>query len=297
MPEDSEEVEDEPGEAVMPEPGGIASSAANPLASPSTAVAKSMRRVRKPPPPLPEHDPNDKIEELIITPRSLTGYWRLVAAHSIDVEIGLFSGVRIHYGGEPRDRNICWLEQSLRKLTVQCASGVALKSGAGSVEEDAVSMRWWMGPATIIFSGKVTPQKIAGGFSGGVAGLSVTGDVPASLVRVDLPEQIPPEPPSGAVLRAVWQDVHDGKLSEKTYDGLALRRIKDGVAPELVKDPPKSLRLLGQILIRWRKEQRETVQDVYQVDTETGRKLCRIALSERGTALDVNCSALPALKP
>lgn len=291
-----------PESGSAPEAAPFGAAAPPPMkAEPGIAkVRKSKPRPSSPPPdaapPMPQDLASQPIDELVIRPTSLTGYWRLTASHSIDVEIGLFSGVQIHYGGELRDRNICWLQQTGRRLEAWCSSGSVLKLAEGSVEDDGVTLRWWSGPANIIFAGKLTEAAhIEGGFSGGVIGLSVTGNVPASLTRLDRPVTggRDPDRPSAALLRAVWSDVASGQLLESRYDGSGIKRVNQGLTREAAADPPLSLAFLGEILIRWRKEQREFSEDVYQVDGAQGRQLCRIAVTAAQTVADFNCVKLP----
>ena len=250
-----------------------------------------------PPPPVPADLDSRPIEEVVVKPSDVTGYWRLVAARTIDVDVGLFSGIHIRYGGEIRDRNICWLQQAGRSLEALCSSGYALKSAEGSVGDDGITMRWWVGAANIIFSGKFTgADKIVGGFSGGVVGLSVTGNVPATLVRLDPPDALPPDQeqrPSAALVRTVWEDRRRGERTPGRYDGAAVKRIDQGFPRDLAGQPIQQMIYLGQILIHWRKEQRETLQDVYQIRTAAGRRMCRVALNEQGQVLDFNCLTLP----
>jgi hypothetical protein len=269
-------------------------------AAPTLPAARQPRRriaamVPTPPPPKPDELLSQPMEEVVVTPGSLTGFWRLTASRMIDVEIGLFSGIHVRYGAEMRDRNICWLQQAGRRLGVWCSSGALMKSAEGSVGDDGVSMRWWSGPATITFSGKIAEaDRINGAFSGGVVGLSVTGNLPATLTRL-APSQMQPDPdrPSAGVLREVWEDVRKGHLTDGRYEGSGVKRVNDGLSRELASDPPQGLDFLGQILIRWRKEQREFTEDVYQVKTAAGRDLCRIALNDGNQVADFNCVAMP----
>jgi len=247
------------------------------------------------PPPPPADLDRQPIEELVIKPSSVTGFWRLTSSRTIDVDIGLFSGIHIRYGGEIRDRNICWLQQKGSSFDAICASGNALKSASGSVDDEGLTMRWWVGAATIIFSGKFTDaEKISGGFSGGVVGVSVTGDVPATLTK--LPTPVPseaPERPSAALVRLVWEDVRLGTLTEGRYEGSAVKRVNQGLSKEMAAETPQQMIYLGEILIRWRKEQRETLQDVYLVQTGAGRRLCRVSADSQGQVIDFNCLGLP----
>lgn len=265
-------------------------------AKPKARRSASISTTAAAPPPPPADFDRQPIEELVIRPGSVTGFWRLTASRLIDLDVGLFSGVHIRYGGEIRDRNICWLQQKGHSVDVQCASANALKSGEGSVDDEGVTMRWWMGAANIIFSGKFSDaDRISGGFSGGVVGLSVTGDVPATLTR--LPTPVPPpadvqERPSAALVRMVWEDVHRGILTEGRYEGAAVKRVNQGLSKEMAAETPQQMIYLGEILIRWRKEQRETLQDVYLVQTGAGRRLCRVAAEPQGQVIDFSCSGL-----
>jgi hypothetical protein len=274
-------------------------SKAAPAPAPVAKPSKPRRTASAVPPPKKDEPqpPADldaqPIEELVIRPEDVTGYWVLIAPRIVEVDVGLFSGVHIRYGGEMGRRNICWLQQSGKSVSALCASGTVLKSGSGSLDADGISMRWWMGAATANFSGKFTEaEKIDGGFSGGVVGLSVTGDVPASLYRLDM-SNLPAEPdrPSAALIKGVWEDVRRGHLTEGRYEGSAPKRVNQGMPKEIAAETPKEMLYLGRIVVRWRKEQRETLQDVYQVTTETGPKLCRVAPNDKGQVIDFACQA------
>ena len=246
-----------------------------------------------PPPPPPADLDRQPIEELVIRPDNVTGFWRLTAARTIDVDIGIFSGVHIRYGGEVRDRNICWFEQKGRSFDAACASGGALRTAEGSVNDEGLSMRFWVGAATINFSGKFTDaERVQGGFSGGVAGLSLTGDVPATLTKLPTPAPDAEERPSAALIRMVWEDVRKGALTEGRYEGAAVKRVNQGMSKEIAAETPQQLSYLGQILTRWRKEQRELLQDVYLVQTSVGRRMCRVSANAQGQVVDFSCLTL-----
>jgi hypothetical protein len=290
-----------PAEQAPMTQGTQAEAASAPMPSEAAAVPPKLRRAAPaaasaaPPPPPPADLDRQPIEELVIKPGSVTGFWRLTSSRTIDVDIGLFSGIHIRYGGEVRDRNICWLQQKGTSFDAICASGNALKSASGSVDDEGLTMRWWVGAATIIFSGKFTEaEKISGGFSGGVVGVSVTGDVPATLTKLPTPgPSDAPERPSAALLRLVWEDVRRGTLTEGRYEGSAVKRVTQGLSKEMAAETPQQMIYLGEILIRWRKEQRETLQDVYLVQTGAGRRLCRVSANPQGQVIDVNCLGLP----
>ncbi len=252
-----------------------------------------------PPPPPPADLDRQPIEELVIRPDTVTGFWRLTASRTIDVDIGIFSGVHIRYGGEVRDRNICWFEQKGHSFDASCASGGALRTAEGSVDDEGLSMRFWVGAATINFSGKFTDaERVQGGFSGGVIGVSVTGDVPATLTKLPPPKPADtPERPSAGLIRLVWEDVRKGALTEGRYEGAAVKRVNQGMSKEIAAETPQQLIYLGEILTRWRKEQRELLQDVYLVQTNAGRRMCRVSANPQGQVVDFSCLALPAGNP
>jgi len=285
VPVVAEEQAAAPVQAASADP--VQSEAARPKARHSAPVAPAT-------PPPPADLDRQPIEELVIRPGSVTGFWRLTAARIIDVDIGLFSGVHIRYGGEVRDRNICWFEQKGHSFGASCASGGALKSAEGSVDDEGLSMRWWVGAATINFSGKFTDaERVQGGFSGGVIGVSVTGDVPAMLTKLPAPSGDQQERASAALIRMVWEDVRRGVLTEGRYEGIAVKRINQGMSREMAAETPRQMIYLGEILTRWRKEQRELLQDVYLVQTGAGRRMCRVSANPQGQVVDFNCLALP----
>jgi hypothetical protein len=288
------------GHSVDSPPVPSPSSEADPAKAKPRRIDPSVAASHAPPPPPPSDLDRQPIEELVIKPGSVTGFWRLTASRTIDVDMGLFSGIHIRYGGEIRDRNICWLQQKGHSFDAICASGNALKSAEGSVDDDSLTMRWWVGAATIIFSGKFTDaEKISGGFSGGVVGISVTGDVPATLTKLPTPEPSAAdtqERSSALLVRQMWEDVRRGVLTEGRYEGSAVKRVNQGMPKEIAAETPGQMIYLGEILIRWRKEQRETLQDVYLVQTQAGRRLCRISVNPQGQVVDFNCLALPALQ-
>ena len=279
-------------ETPAPSPASIQPDAPKAKPRRSAAVAAST-----PPPPPPADLDRQPIEELVIRPGSVTGFWRLTASKLIDLDVGLFSGVHIRYGGEILDRNICWLQQKGHSLDAICASAYVLKNAEGSVDDDGITMRWWMGAANIIFSGKFADaDRVSGGFSGGVVGLSVTGDVPATLNRLPTPPPPPadaPQRPSAALVRMVWEDVRRNVLTEGRYEGAAVKRVNQGLSRDMAAETPGQMIYLGEILIRWRKEQRELLQDVYLVQTGAGRRLCRVAANPQGQVVDFSCQALP----
>ena len=99
---------------------------------------------------------------------------------------------------------------------------------------------------------------------------------------------------SAALIRLVWEDVGKGSLTEGRYEGAAVKRVNQGLSREMAAEAPQQMIYLGEILIRWRKEQRELLQDVYLMQTGAGRRLCRVAANPQGQVVDFSCQPLPA---
>lgn len=124
-------------------------------------------------------------------------------------------------------------------------------------------------------------------------GLSITGDVPAVMRKVPIPDGTGDDRPSAQVMRAVLADLRQGALTEGRYEGMAVKRLQPAFSWAGARASSHSLSYLGQIHIRWHRWQRETIQDVYDVESPDDRSLCRIALSERGRVTDFACQSEP----
>ncbi len=284
-----------PAEEVAPAPpiplGAPASMGAVEKALPAEAVVPGDPA----PPPAaasrPGHAGAEPIPEILIAATGLSGFWAVRASSSIDIEVGLLSGVRIRVSGNEQDRDICRLRQSEGKLRATCIAGFA-PTAEGSLDDETIALRWWLGPATVIFHGRWDQRsEIAGALTGGVAGLSVTGEVPAALRKLRSPEAA--SPLSAALMMTVFEDLRRGALSDGPYDGLAAKRLQPAFSWAGAKDVSHHLTYLGRIHIRWHRWQAETVQDVYDVRGPADRSLCRIGLDGQGRVIDFACQSVP----
>jgi hypothetical protein len=240
--------------------------------------------------PLPEQP----IEELIVTAKGLTGYWRFSTSRDIDVDVGVFSGIKIRYGSAQIDRNICWVQEiNTGSFTVYCAvSGSPPREVRGSVTEEEISFRSWIGPATVTYSGQFTDSDhVSGGVRGGVLGLNITGQVPASLSRLDAPTVS--APPSESLIHRAWAEIGQNRFAKENYEQALLPRLAEAIPGTLKGQELVKLTYLGQILAPGRSGQPDAAQDVFQLETEAGRGLCRIGVSNRGSLSDIACIALP----
>lgn len=231
----------------------------------------------------------------MVTATGLSGFWRLTASSSIDVEVGLFSGIRLTYSGEAHDRDICRIRNDGGRLRATCVAGFT-PTAEGRLDGRQVTLRWWAGPANMIFRGVWDDaDAIQGAFTGGLAGLSVTGDIPAVMRKLPAPNAaIAEEPPSAAAMRAVFADLRQGSLTDGRYEGIAEKRLQPAFSWAAARASSHSLAYLGRIRIRWHRWQRETIQDVYDVQSPGDRSLCRIALGEQGKVVDFACQSEPS---
>lgn len=277
--------------AVAPpeEAGGVAVAVE---AAPATADAEQSRP--EAPPDVARHSTESssatagvRASDVVVAARSLSGYWRVNGPAYVDLEGGLLKGIRIIYGAERQDRNICQIEDRGGQLASICSAGMA-RTGSGSAEGDSVALQWWDGPATVIFHGrKQGPDTIEGILSGGMLGIRVTGGIPVTLARLE--PDAAPESAGAARVREVLEDVRARRLTPGRYGPEAIAHITPTLSHPPVAAPPIHVSFLGTIHIRWRKRQADKVQDVYRVDTADATALCRIAESADGKVQDFDC--------
>ncbi|MTJ82983.1 MAG: hypothetical protein F8N37_18520 [Telmatospirillum sp.] len=272
------------------------------------------RDASRSPPAAARTEVGSAIPEIVITGHALSGYWAVTASSSIDLDVGLLSGVRIRYSGDARDRDICRIDHQGERLRATCIAGFA-PTARGSAVDGTVTLRWWTGPATVIFRGAWddlgAPFLLPGRLTGGIAGLGLTGDIPATMRKIAPPDSGDdarddagddtggglPEPPGAARMRSVLEDLRQGRMRPDLYEGIAAKRLEPAFSWVGAKEPRHRLRYLGRIHIRWHRWQRETLQDVYEVTSPTDRSLCRIATGDSGRVVDFACQSLGETRP
>ena len=289
-----------PPEPAVVTAGAAPAASAPPPGSPPATVAparSAASALKAPPPPdvpvpdtpAPDTPPaaDAPMEVIVVSAPGLSGYWAVNAAQAIDVQLGLFSGVRVVYSSETGDRDICLLRQHGPRLAATCSSGLS-PTAEGAMDGQQVTLRWWNGPANLIFDGSWDEAgTIQGSISGGLAGLSVTGAIPATLRK--LAADGGEDPASAASLRGVLDDLRHGALTEARYEAAGLKRVRPSLAWPGARAASQTLTYLGRIHVRWRKDQPDLPQDVYAVRRSEQLALCRIGLSERGRVVDFGC--------
>ena len=233
----------------------------------------------------------DDIPMIHVIATGLSGFWAVTASSSIDLEVGLLTGVRIRYSGTAYDRDICRIRYHGDALRAICVAGFT-PTAEGSLDGDRIALRWWAGPATVIFQGNWDgAATINGALSGGMVGLSITGEIPATLHKVQPQAAGLGDHSSATMIGAVLDDLRRGSLTDGRYEPMANKRLQPAFSWAGAKEPSHSLVHLGQIHIRWHRWQNETIQDVYDVQSPSDHALCRIALSERGRVVDFACQS------
>ena len=124
-------------------------------------------------------------DNVLVTGRSLSGYWMVEGPSSIDYHFGILSGLEITYDLTPRPRNICIIHDNQGQLDAICAAGTA-ETAQGARKGTDFKLVWTDTGGSLIFTGsQLDANVIDGALSGGVLGLGLTGGVPAKLFRLD----------------------------------------------------------------------------------------------------------------
>ncbi len=227
----------------------------------------------------------DKIE---VTGPRFSGYWNVVGPNLIEFKLGLLSGINIIYSGETVVRDICLIQRTDHGFVTICSAGSA-SAGGGSLARDEVRLSWSNGPAELIFTGHWDENDtIAGAFSGGLAGMRVTGHIPATLHKLE-PASAPDGGAHAAVLREVLNDLRQGVLVRQRYEPGAIKRVWRAEQWREAKDAVGSVNYLGVIHVHWQKKQPELLEEVYEVRSGNRLSLCRISFSEHGLVNDFAC--------
>jgi hypothetical protein len=227
-------------------------------------------------------------DNLVVTAPRLSGYWAMTGPNLITLTIGPFSGVRILYSGETDTRDICLMRHLAGGLSATCAVG-AEANASGGIDEDHVKLRWWSGPAELRFDGVWDrASTIAGQFSGGLAGVRVTGHIPATLIKVIRPVA-GENPAATAAVGEVLADLRQGALSRGRYEPGAMKRVwRAGTWPG-VKAVWGQFAYLGEIHVHWQAKQPDMRESVYEMQAGDHLALCRVGQSPRGLVNDFAC--------
>jgi hypothetical protein len=230
-------------------------------------------------------------EQITVTGRSFTGLWKVNSPKRLGMDVGMFSGVHIRYSGDSGDRDICELRQTGTDLDARCLrlSGTA----AGGVDGNQITLRTWVGPATLILKASAqSGSSLKGSLSGGALGAQMTGGVPILATKLAIPPT-GTERPSAALVRDVLADIGGGHLTTSRYGAEAIARLKkdlgDMRADQGKLGPLQSLTYLDQLLPRHPYDPRERPLEVYRVDYAKGSQLCGISPGIGGTVDDFIC--------
>jgi len=232
------------------------------------------------------------VTDVLVTAPRLSGYWSVTGPNLIEIKAGPLAGIRIIYSGETDTRDICLLRHLGNGLSATCSAGLSTNA-AGGIDQDHITLRWWRGPANLIFNGQWDRKAtIDGTFSGGLVGLRVTGSIPASLHKL-----IPPtdqNPPSLAATESVLGDLRRRLLVQATYEPGAIKRVWRAITWPDAQAAEHQLTFLGTIHVHWQQHQPDLLEDVYEVQSNNHLSLCRISLSPRRRVDDFACQEAAA---
>ncbi len=235
-------------------------------------------------------DQTHVIDNVLVTGRSLSGYWMVEGPSSIDYSVGILSGFQITYDLTPRARNICVIHDNQGQLDAICAAGTA-ETAQGTRKGAEFKLIWTDSGGSLIFTGgQVTANIIDGALSGGVLGMGLTGGLPAKLFRLDA-FGTPKTHALSPLMAQVIADVRGQRLSEPRYDPKGLSRFKSGLTIDAYPTGNLHLTWLGTIYNRWRPKQPEAAEEVFRVESDDRTSLCRLAVTPEGLVHDFNCRA------
>jgi|SRR5579859_578461 len=241
--------------------------------------------------PAPTEAATPGAEQIVVIGRSLTGLWKVNSPKRLGMDVGLLSGVHVHYSGETGDRDICELSQKGNDLAARCLRLAG--SAAGSVDGNEITLKSWIGPANLILRAQApSGRSLKGTLSGGALGASLTGGVPILATKLTIPP-LGTERPSAALVRAVLADIGDGRLTAGRYAPEAATRLNkeldDLRAAQSALGPLQGMTYLDQLLPRHPFDPRERPLEVYRIDYANGMRLCGISPGATGTVEDFIC--------
>jgi hypothetical protein len=230
-------------------------------------------------------------EQITVVGRSFTGLWKVNSPKRLGMDVGLLSGVHIHYSGDTGDRDICELSQTGSSLAARCLR--LARTAVGSIDGNEITLRSWIGPANLILRASAqSGSSLQGSVSGGALGTQMTGGVPIRATKLTVPPT-GTERPSAPLVRDVLADIGAGRLTAGRYGVDAAIRLKrdlgDMRAEQGELGPLRSMTYLDQLLPRHPYDPRERPLEVYRIDYANGTRLCGISPGAADTVEDFIC--------
>jgi hypothetical protein len=276
----------ESGDVSVPVASAPAAAAAAP-----TEMAPLPKQTVSAPLPVEAASPTPTGEQITVFGRSFTGLWKVNSPKRLGMDVGLLSGVHVHYSGETGDRDICELRQTGDRLDARCLR--LARDIDGSIDGDQITLKSWIGPANLILTASAqSGSSLKGSISGGALGARMTGGVPIEATKLTVPPT-GTERPSAPLVRDVLADIGGGRLTAGRYTAEAAARLghelRDLQADRSDLGPLQSLTYLDQLLPRHPFDPRERPLEVYRVEYAKGTQLCGISPGEAGTVDDFIC--------
>lgn len=273
-----------------PEPAAPLPAPAKRSAAGSGAATKAAPATPAGPFAPPPEDKGAAIDEVVVTPLDISGYWKVTARTTF----GLGDGA--YYARYDKDTHICRFEQRRERVLAYCPLLDAV--GDGVLDGRHLSLSWALATGIAFhvdaeIDGPDDALTFSGQASGRLVGLvPVTARVPASAVRFTPPDGV--HPPSLEPLRQALRDWDTGRLTPGLYTpaivdrlGALSARSHGAGRGDLV-----SLRYVGQIdraLNKTYAPDARITHDVYEARYQGGTWLCVVHVGDDGRISDFAC--------
>lgn len=270
-----------PASPAAPRPAAPARRTATGAASVPSAASGSL-------PPAPPAPPGPEMEEVIITPLDISGYWKITARSTFGLGDAEF------YKRYDKDTHICRFEQRLTRIRAYCPLLDAV--GTGEIIDHTLDLSWdLVSGISFHLHGQVDDDRsFVGEADGRLIGLvGITAHVPASGHRFDPPDAAP-APASMAAMRQALRDWDARTVTDSLYTPNIVGRLRKLTAQArgAERGDLLSLRYLGSIdraLNKKNAPDARVTHDVYEARYARGAWLCLIHVGDDGRISDFAC--------
>lgn len=238
--------------------------------------------------PLPPAPPGPEMDEVIVTPLDISGYWKITARSTFGLGDAEF------YKRYDKDTHICRFEQRLTRIRAYCPLLDAV--GTGEIIDHTLDLSWDLaGGISFHLQGQVDDDRSFVGEANGrlIGFLGVTAHVPASGHRFDPPD-VAAAPASMAAMGQALRDWDAHTVTDSLYTPNIVGRLRKLTAQTqgAERGDLLSLRYLGSIdraLNKKNAPDARVTHDVYEARYARGSWLCLIHVGDDGRISDFAC--------
>lgn len=256
---------------------------------PAVPARRTATGAASPPPPPPAPvPPAPEMDEVIVTPLDISGYWKITARSTFGLGDAEF------YKRYDKDTHICRFEQRLTRIRAYCPLLDAV--GTGEIIDHTLDLSWdLVSGISFHLHGQVDDDRsFVGEADGRLIGLvGITAHVPASGHRFDPPDAAT-APASMAAMRQALRDWDARTVTDSLYTPNIVGRLRalTAQAPGAGRGDLLSLRYLGSIdraLNKKNAPDARVTHDVYEARYARGSWLCLIHVGDDGRISDFAC--------